>query len=228
MRADYDVSYGILGKIGTAHCRLEVDHGTYMIEVEVESTGLAKFLSHDRKERYRSTGLIQKGKLVPKIFAKERQSSQRDEDKKYFFDHKAKSIKVMESLKRSGKSSAKVTMLPYYAPNDILTLFFNLDAMTKDSNLKQWLRLSAVGARKQDGAIDIKLPDEQEKREYQEILGIGTHLLMVALNQQIFSSKEGLFVIHIDKHGVCDRFVLKDVLLGGDLEGRIKNLKIEE
>ncbi len=228
MHADYDVAYGILGEIGTAHCRLEIDHGTYTIEVEVEGTGLAKFLSHERTERYRSTGLIKEGILVPTLFAKERHSTQRDEGKKYFFDHKAKEIKIMESLKRSGESSAKVEKLPYYASNDILTLFFNLPSITKDSNLTQWLRLSAVGARKRDGAIDIKLPDEREKRAYQEILGTSTNLLMVSLNQKIFSSKDGLFVIHIDDHGVCDRFVLKDVLLGGDLEGRIKNFKIEE
>ena len=60
-----------------------------------------------------------------------------------------------------------------------------------------------------------------------KLLGKDDELLLVTLNQKIFASKNGEFMINIDKNYVCDRLVLKDVLLYGDLYGEIKNLEIK-
>lgn len=228
MSADYEVSYGILGTIGTAHCELFVDKGTYKIDVKVKSKGLAKLLGSNRQESYKSTGLIKDGVLIPQVFAKSRKWGEKEDNKKYLFDHTKTKVKVMHTKSVDNKEEARVEELPYYAKNDILTLFFNLDKITKDSNLSQWLRLSAVGAKKSDGAIDIKEPNKKERKEIRELLGSENRFLLVTLNKKIFSSKNGEFMIDIDKNGVCDKFVLKDVLLNGDLVGKLTNFKVED
>jgi len=228
MSADYEVSYGIFGTIGTAHCELFVDKGTYKINVEVKSKGLAKLLGSNRQESYKSTGLIKDGVLIPQVFAKSRKWGDKEDNKKYLIDHNKTTVKILHTKIVDHKDDASVQKLPYYAKNDILTLFFNLDKITKDSNLSQWLRLSAIGARKSDGAIDIKEPNKEEKKEIRELLGSENRFLLVTLNKKIFSSKNGEFMIDIDKNGVCDKFVLKDVLLNGDLVGKLTHFKVED
>ena len=228
MSADYEVSYGILGTIGSAHCELFVDKGTYKIEVDVKSRGLAKLLGSNRQESYKSTGLIKDGLLIPQIFVKNRSWGDKKDNKKYLIDHNKTKVKVMHTKIVDNKDDARVEKLPYYAKNDILTLFFNLDKITNDSNLSQWLRLSAIGARKSDGAIDIKEPSNKEKKEIRELLGDENRFLLVTLNKKIFSSKNGEFMIDIDKNGVCDKFVLKDVFLNGDLVGKLTHFKVED
>ncbi len=227
MSADYEVRYGILGKIGDAHCELEIDKGTYKISIKVQSSGLAKFLQN-RKESYESTGLIKDGVLIPTLFVKNRKWKDKEDRKKYFFDHQNKRVSILRTKVVDGKRRDEKYNLSYYADNDILTLFFNLKKITKDSNLSQWLRLSAVGARNSDGAIDIKEPDEDEKKEFRDYLGVLNYPLFVTLNKKIFSSKNGEFFINIDKNGVCDKFILKDIFLKGDLVGKITNFTIKE
>ncbi len=228
MSADYEVSYGVFGTVGVAHCDLKVDKGTYKISVKVKGEGLAKYLGSNREESYKSTGLIKDGVLIPKIFVKNRTWGEKKDNKKYLIDHNKTKVKVMHTKTVGEKDSAKLELLPYYAKDDILTLFFNLDHITKDSNLSQWLRLSAIGARKSDGAIDIKNPNKKEKKEIEELLGDENRFLLVTLNKRIFSSKNGEFMIDIDKNGVCDKFILKDVFLNGDLVGKLTKFKVEE
>ncbi len=227
MSADYEVGFGIFGTIGKAHCELLVDSGTYKIKVKVDSKGIAKLFS-DREEIYESTGLIKDNLLVPTIFAKSRSWDDRSDSKKYFIDHKAKKVAVTRTVIKDGKSLAKHSTLPYYAKNDILTLFFNLDQITKDSNLTNWLRVSAIGAKRDNGEIDLKLPNRKEKELMRELLGVENRLMLVTLNKKIFSSQNGEFMIDIDKNHMCDRFILKDVILGGDLYGKLIDYKIEE
>jgi len=229
MSADYDVSFGVFGGIGKAHCKLIVDNGTYKITVKVKSRGVAKLFSRGRSEVYESTGLIKNGILIPQLFVKNRKWGSKEDRKKYFFDHENSKVSILRTKIDDDKTTQKREILPYYAKDDILTLFFNLDSMKIDEeSLKKGVSISAVGANKKDGHIDLKIPDDKIKKIMKDLLGVDNNLLLVTLNQKIFSSKNGEFMIDIDKNGVCDRFVLKDVLMYGDLYGEIKNFKIKE
>jgi hypothetical protein len=229
MSADYDVSFGIFGDIGKAHCDLLIEKGTYKISIKITSRGLVKFFSQDRTEVYESTGLVKNGVLIPQLFVKNRKWGSKEDRKKYLFDHKNRSISILRTTIKDEKSDEKRELLPYFAVDDILTLFFNLDSVVSDTNkLKDGIELTAVGANKKDGHLDLKKPDDKIKKIMKNLLGVDNNLLLVTLNQKIFSSKNGEFMIDIDKNGICDRFVLKDVLMYGDLYGEIKNFKIKE
>lgn len=227
--ADYDVTYGVIGKVGKSHAEIEISEGTYKIKVSAEGTGLAKFFSRGREESYESTGIISEGKLLPTLFVKNRIWGEKEERKRYFFDHDKKSVSVIKTSINGGKVSESRETLPYYAVDDILTLFFNLKYLIGDDlaplNKKE---LVAVGANSKNGDVSVEAPKEALKKEMKKLLKKEDHLLVVILNQKLFSSKNGEMYVNINDAGLCDSVVLKDVVLYGDLVGKIKNLKIEK
>jgi hypothetical protein len=227
--ADYDVSYGVLGKVGSAHATIFIEEGTYNIRVEARGVGLANFFSRGRKEIYESTGLVKEGKLLPTLFVKEKSWGDKRERKRYFFYHDKKEISVIKTAFNGGRESESREILPYYAKNDILSLFFNLASLIGE-NLQPSTRkkIVAVGANKKDGVLTIQTPEGNMRHEIETLLKRDDHLLIVILNQKLFSSKRGELFININNQGISDRVILKDVLMYGDLVGNIKNLKFEK
>jgi len=226
--ANYDVSYGVIGNIGKAKATIKLDSGTYKIRIEATGEGLVKFLSQDRVEVYESTGIVRDGQLVPTLFVKNKTWGSKEERKRYFFNHDKKIVSVIKTSVDGGKVNETREMLPYYAYNDILTLFFNLSGLIgKDLHPEKKQALFAVGANAKDGHLSVEAPEGARREAIAELLQTDRKLLIVLLNQRYFASKHGEFFINISKEGVCDRVVLKDVALYGDLVGKIKNLKIE-
>ncbi len=227
--ADYDVSYGIIGDVGKAHATLNIEEGTYKISIQVEGKGLAKFFSKGRKEVYESTGVLKDGDFIPNLFVKNRTWGSKQQRKRYFFNHDKKEIVVIKTDVNGGKVEESRELLPYYAPNDILTLFFNLRTLIgKDLRPDKKIQLHAVGANKHDGHLSIEVPNKKLEKKIKGLLKRDDNLLIVILNQKIFSSKNGEFFVNITQKGLCDRVVLKDVLFYGDLVGKMKNLKVEK
>ncbi len=226
--ADYDVSYGVIGKVGKAHASLNIDNGTYKIRVKGEGIGLAKYLSLGRQEVYESTGVIKDGKFLPNLFVKNRIWGSKEERKRYFFNHDKKEVHVVMTDVDGGKVKESREILPYYADNDILTLFFNLRQLIgQDLVANKKIQLYAIGANHKDGHLSVEVPDEKMKNMMKKILQKDDNLLIVILNQKLFASKKGEFLINITDRGLCDRVVLKDVIMYGDLVGKMKNLKIK-
>ena len=50
----------------------------------------------------------------------------------------------------------------------------------------------------------------------------------VLLNKRIFASKNGEMYIDLNDDGICTNAVLKDVLMFGDIRGKMTSLKKEE
>ncbi len=225
--ADYKVSYGIIGNVGEAHASLAIENGTYKISIEVEGTGLAKFFSQGRKEVYESTGIFKDGKFLPTLFVKNRTWGEKEIRKRYFFYHDKKEVIAIKTDVNGGEVKESRELLPYYAENDILTLFFNLRRLIGENlHPAKKIHLQAVGANKRDGGLTIEVPSEKMEKKIKKLLHKEDNLLIVILNQKIFASKRGEFFVNITKRGLCDSVLLKDVILYGDLVGKMKNLKI--
>jgi hypothetical protein len=228
IHAEYDVSYGVIGQVGHADAMINIESGTYKIRIQAEGKGVVKFFSRGRQEIYESTGIIKDGRLLPTLFVKNKSWGSKEERKRYFFNHDKKEIVVIKTSVNGGKVTESKELLAYYATDDILTLFFNLKLLIGEAlNPEQSVKLHAVGANRQDGSLTVEAPKGKVKEEVSALLGFENDLLIVILNQKIFSSKRGELLMHINKEGICDSVMLKDVLLYGDLRGKIKNLKIE-
>ncbi len=227
--ADYDVSFGLLGQVGSAHATITIESGTYKIRIEAEGKGIASFVSRHRKEIYESTGIVRQGQLIPMLFVKNRTWGSKEERKRYFFNHKDKSVIVVKTSVDGGKVTESRQALGYYATNDILTIFFNLPHLIgKGLSPTKLTTLHAVGASKQDGHLSVEAPQGKQKESIKQLLKKENHVLIVILNQKVFASKNGEFFVNINDVGISDAVVLKDIFWYGDLVGKMKNLKIEK
>jgi len=229
MSADYDVSYGVFGKVGAAHASIQIEEGTYRIRIEAKGVGIINFFSKGREEIYESTGLVKDGKLFPTLFVKEKIWGDKAEKKRYFLNHDKEKVSVISTAVVGGKVTESREVLAYYAQNDILSVFFNLTSLIgEDLQPKNLTNIVAVGANKKNGLLSVQTPQGKLRQEIQKLLKRDNHLLVVILNQKLFSSKKGELFININENGISDSVVLKDVLMYGDLVGSIKNLKIEK
>lgn len=227
--AHYQVSYGIVGKVGHANASIQIDSGTYKIRIEAEGDGIVKFFSKHRKEVYESTGIIKNGTLLPTLFVKNKSWGEKEERKRYFFHHDRKSVSIIKTSVAGGKVTESQELLPYYAKDDILTLFFNLKKLIGSSIYpEEKVTLHAVGANKKNGTLTMQTPQGKSRTEISKLLGVDNDMLIVVLHQKIFSSQKGEFFMHIGKEGVCDKVMLKDVILYGDLVGKAENIKVEK
>ena len=227
IHAKYEVKYGYVGKIAEVDSTIDIDGSTYKINIDIKSKGIVGYFSSDRREVYKSTGIVSNGVLIPTLFVKTRSWGEREEKKRYFFKHKEKTVSVLRTSKSDFKTTEDSSTLSYYSKNDILTLFFNLNKLLGDdlAPAKKTI-LKAVGANKNDGHLSVKYPNESIKKRIKRLLKKDDNILIVTLDKKIFSSRKGEFYININKDHVCDSAVLKDVFMTGDLVGKIKKLEV--
>ncbi|WP_457597675.1 DUF3108 domain-containing protein [Hydrogenimonas sp.] len=231
MKAEYVVEYGIFGKMGVSEATLERNATRYRIRMEARATGLAKLLSGGRVEIYTSEGHIEKGRLVPDVYAKDIRHSGKRRVKRYFFDHAHRKVTYRQVRYRDGKLTSEDNgTLPYYADNDIFSLYFNIRAIIGDCDKPFSKDLHAVGAEKKTGRIHIQTLVEKKERLYaRELLGEGNACyLKVTIFQKIFGSKGGELYLALRDDGVATAAVLKDVVMFGDVRGRLVKFSDEK
>lgn len=237
INVSYKISFGFIGEIGIANAQFVTHEKAYKISIEAKTTGVAKALSNNRQELFKSEGVVlENGNLLPlryeHIVTRQKKKSgfnldiskwEKEEQKSikiFTFDHKAKKVTQQKTKSRGGKIYSKsVEVAPYYALNDLLSLFFNFKAITDNFQLKKPIKLYAMGANKKDGRVDVAPVSEAIK---EEIFGSQTaHIFLAAINQPIFASKNGELFVKLDDDGVCTQALLKDVLFFGDIKGEI-------
>lgn len=233
----YKITFGIIGEIGVASAKFVTKDDTYLITLEAKTTGIAKSLSGNRKEFFKSEGrVLANGDLLPlkyeHIVTRQKKRSgfvldiskwKKEEHKStkiFVFNHEKKEVKKQKIKSKGGKVYSKnVEVEPYYAPNDLLSLFFNFKAITQNFQLKKPIKLYAMGANKKDGRVDV-MPVSEALKE--EIFGLkAAHIFLAAINQPIFASKNGELFVKLDDDGLCMQALLKDVLFFGDIKGEM-------
>jgi hypothetical protein len=215
VNATYEVSYGIFETLGIAEASFETrEDNTYMIRIEARTTGLAKLLTNNRIETYESHGLIINGILVPKKYIKIRRTDSKKTTKIYTFDHVSKTV-WRENIQSDEWDKVKNE---FYASEDVLSLFFNFKSHLKT---RQDRAFYAIGGNIKEGRIDIRFPQDEALIEMQQKLETTQgDFIKVILNDRIFSSERGELLINLDSSGLCEKAILEDVLLFGDIVGK--------
>ncbi len=234
IEAKYKINYSGFLPLGVAHTYLKIDGDSYEIEVKAQAIGLAKILSNNRKETYKSYGRIINKEFYPSKFIKIKSDNSKKrvriykflhEEKKVFIDDKKekKLTKYDSNFKKTFtiRKEKQKKFLDYYASQDILSLFFNLKNILFNYKKNINYTKKAVGANKTKGEISIILPNKKmEELDTPK----DTHLI-VYINQKIFSSEKGELLISLNKEGFCNKAILKDVLLFGDIVGKMVEFK---
>ncbi len=222
MVGKYVVEYGIFGKMGMAKATLTRKEDRYEILMKAEATGLAKVLSGGRVEIYRSEGHVLEGRLVPDLFSKDIRRSGKRRIKVYRFDHPHRIVTFHETTYRHGKvEKEKNETLPYYATDDIFSLYFNLMDIMGDCSKPFDRDLHAVGAEKKTGRVHVRTLVGEERRKAEEFLGRAHCYLKVTIYQKLFGSKGGELYLALREDGIVSKAVLKDVVMFGDVRGRL-------
>lgn len=250
IEASYDVSYGLFGKLGVANTKVKIEHNSYTINIVAKATGLAKTLSNGKEEIYTSTGTIENGTFVPKTFTKQTNTNSKKRTKKYTFDYINNKIYLEKTTNRlkitaSNYESDEIgatsideatwvkehsrETLDYFASNDLLSLFFNIKHFVPSFKQGNNFSLNAIGASKDKGKIDIVIPTGEKFKDLENSLDNNDSKKFIAyINQKIFSSKRGELFVSLNDYGICNKAVLKDVLLFGDIVGEMTNFTVKE
>ena len=215
----YEVSFGMLGKLGISEAHLETIGDRYTIDIKMKATGLAKILSKNRKERHISKGHIVNGLYISDSYTVVKSYGKKHTEKRYTIDHKNKKVKKEYLRTKNGKiAKNEHTVLDFYSENDLLTLYFNLPKMIKDRSKASSYEFSAVGAERQKGKVEVYIPKKSELEEYKKTLGEGEYWYITAvIYQKIFASNKGELMLSIGKDGITQKAVLKDLVMFGDL-----------
>lgn len=242
IEATYKISYGIFGELGIAKTVLHLfDDNTYKIKVTAYATGLAKVLSSGKQEQYESYGIIKNHQLIPQKFIKISFNDYKYRSKTYHFNHQQQTVtlnrhdkrletKHDENLKatQTWKESQSQSTNAFFAPNDLLSLFFNLKQVIPSFEQGQNYSLKAIGANKMNGKLDIIIPNDEKYLLLEEALETDDVKFIAAINQKIFSSEKGELFISLNESGFCNKAVLKDVLIFGDITGEMIAFNIKE
>lgn len=221
IKADYRVEFGIIGKIGIANAILTRDKNSYVIDVELKSTGIAKVLSGNRKEHHISKGHIENGLMVSDLYQVIKSHGSKLENKVYRINHTTKTVTKEYKRWKNGKlvKDTNETM-DYYSKDDLLTLYFNLDKQIIDKKMPKSYTFRAVGAEKQKGSLEVVIPKKSELKEYREYVGNnrdGSWYARAVIHQHIFSSENGELMLRIGRNGITQKAVLKDLIFFGDI-----------
>ena len=219
IKVKYKVEFGIFGEIGIANAKLTRDDSSYMIDINLEATGIAKTLSRGQKERHISKGHIEDGVMVSDLYQIIKHYGSNMTDRVYKIDHAKKEvIRTTQKWKRGKMYKDKTKVMKGYAKDDLLTLYFNLNSYIKDRTTSKNYRFEAVGAEKQDGFVDIYIPNSNEMPEFKKMLGKdGDWYARAVIHQKIFSSDKGELLLSIGKDGITKKAVLKDLIFFGDI-----------
>ncbi|MEA3354284.1 MAG: DUF3108 domain-containing protein [Campylobacterota bacterium] len=215
----YKVTYGVVGKVGYAHTYIKKDENSYQIKVDVKTKGIAKFLSNNRKEFYESKGSIVGTDLLPQEYTKIKTTNSYKKIKKYTFNHDEKKVYLEKTAiyKNSNKTKKSKELYKLYAKNDILTLYFNMINLVKNEP-KDYFAFKTIGSKENNGTVEIIKPSQDELKDIKKLIGIeDDYFLKVKVHQKIFSSSDGELIINIDDKNVCNKTILKDVILFGDI-----------
>lgn len=228
--AKYKVSFGIVGEIGIGYTRFVVDEqNNYTISVHAKSTGIASFLSGEREDLYESVGRVREdGVLIPSYYQKSVQRYTNIDDRlvlkkdirKYTFFHETKSLHVKITKSLDDEVSYEENEGDYYAPNDLLSLFFNFKIMLPSLDVKEPSKFYAIGVNKTDGKIDVyPLDSVYMKKEFDWKDG---HMMKIIINEDIFThDNDGELLVNLDKNGLLIQALLKDVFFFGDIRGEL-------
>ena len=243
----YDISFSVFGKIGEAVVSMERHDAAYRIRIEGYLTGVAADIGAHRREIHESEGTVVKDVFVPSRYLKIRSSDHRHETTEYRFDHKNETVTKRRTKEyiRHNRRFDIATMgivdapehivntvevpLPYYAPDDLLSLFFNVkNYIGTIPRGAQSVRLSA-GAANVRGEVLITNPGGEKRRELQRLMpGNEDRLVTVVVDQDIFESDRGELYVSLDSDYLAIEAMLKDVLLFGDIRAVRTGLRKKE
>jgi hypothetical protein len=215
----YDVRFGLFGRVGEVKATLDKNATNYKIKMVAKSKGLAKWISGGRAETYESMGKIdENGNFLPLQYSSTKKDKKRHYTKIYFFEYDIQTISMLRIDHKTGTKTKK--KLDYFAKNDILTLFFNAGKYIQKNKNRSKFSFKVASSKNENKEVEIAIPKGKKLARAKKLLKTNIdNILLVNINQKIFSSSKGELIIVLAKDGLCQKATLKDVSFFGDIRG---------
>jgi len=215
---NYRATFGIFGTVGMIKNRVEQNGDRYKIETTVTLVGMAKMIMGGQTEHYISKGHMENGLMVTDYYQMVSRKKSKVVTKTYVVDHQAHQVTKTYKRVKHGKVERETTQqLSFYAKDDLLTLYFNMDQHIRDHKGEHSFLLKAVGLEKQKGLVRITVASPSEVPSYRKDLGESADWYAKALIvQKNFRKKKGDILLSVEKDGFIKKAVIKDILLYGD------------
>lgn len=217
---NYKATFGVFGTVGMIKNKLTQNSDTYTIETKVTLKGMANIIMGGQVEHYISKGHMENGLMVSDFY--EMTSTKRDKKKirTYSINHKDQSITKRYRKWKKGKLVKDQTYkLDFYAKDDLLTFYFNMNNAIKQKGKKYIFKV--VGLEKQKGKVEITVPQKSNTASYKRDLGSTADWYAKALIvQENFREKQGNILLSVSKDGFIKKAVIKDILMFGDAQLR--------
>ena len=225
IKIDYVGTFGIFGKVAMLKTKIKKTSKRYELVTDMELLGMAKLVLKNQDEQHISKGRIIKGLMVSDTYTVKKTSKNKKSLKEYKINHKLKNVtKRVREWKKGKLVKDKKETLKFYARDDLLTLYFNLNNAIKNKKEGNSYLFKAVGLEKQEGKAYITIPNKKELPTYQEDLGDSAlRYAKILIHQKNFRKKKGDILLSVSQDGFIEQSVIKDVLLYGD--ARIKRVK---
>lgn len=227
---DYNVKFGIIGKVGKAEGTLNKENDTYHVKIFATTIGMAKAISGGRQEIMESKGIIKEGVYIPQEYLNIRETVKKKKKDvvRYTFDHEKKEIKKSKTRFKEGSESTQEQINPFYAQDDLISIFLNHMDEIVASKPKERLKFKAIGAG-HDGDIEMFHPEGKDLERLKRDLRVGDDdvgvPIIVTINQKIFGSEKGELFLFLEPNGIVKKALLKDVALFGDFFAEVESVR---
>jgi len=221
--ATYKAKYGWFGTIAISKAIYKIDkNNNYKIMITVQTKGIVASMTHDLEQTYISEGKIVDNVLVPIHYIMDIKKHGDDYYRIYIFDHKNKT--VLKKRFKNGKFTKQNKY--YYAPDDILSLYWNLPVYLKEK--KDIYTFYAIGGRKNDGRVDVSFPNKDELKKLQKTFVTKGLYVKLNLYNKVFAGDKGILYLVINPNNwVTLAGMVKNVLKIGNLKGKIDKFSID-
>ena len=218
IHVNYKGTFGVFGKVGTIYNTIDRNETDYQIETKVKLAGVAKMLLGGQKEHYISKGHLENGMMVSDYYVMTTIKKHKKVMKEYYIDHiKKKTYKRYRKWKHGKLVKEEKKDLGFYAKDDLLTLYFNMDKYVRMHTKGSVFTVKAVGLEKQKGIVKITIPSQKAEYLYQKYLGSNAVWYAKALIvQENFRKKKGDIMLAGSQDGFIQKAVIKDILMYGD------------
>lgn len=215
---DYVGTFGVFGKVAMLKTKMTKNSDSYELVTDLELHGIAKIILKNHEEQHISKGHIVDELMVSDAYTIKQNRGSKKILKEYKFNHKEKKVSKREREWKKGKLvKDKKEILKFYAKNDLLTLYFNLNNAIKNKEKGKSYLFKSAGLEKQQGKAYITIPDSRELPVYQKDLGdTAIRYAKVLIHQRNFRKKKGDILLSVAQDGYIEKSVIKDVLLYGD------------
>jgi len=215
---NYEARFGILGKVGAIYNTIDIKNGRYTIDTTLKLYGIAKMLLGNQKEHYISKGRVIDGLFLPDFYSMSTIKKHKRMLKEYHFKHKTHKLVRIKKKWRDGKLiSDEKKIVKFYAKDDLLTLYFNMDEHIKVHKNQYKFILNVAGLERQKGKVTINVATPKDIKNYKDDLGSSTSWYAKAhIVQKSFKNKSGDILLSVSKDGYIQKAVIKDLVMYGD------------